>query len=137
MEAFMQRFGSDPGAFEPRRDGIVFMQTVRRLYQQQYGQAWRSVVGGLVQLTTVARDSITTQVVHHWPDKVGHPIVIDGGPVDPDKTFDDGWPGMTMTQIYQMREGLVARSAEARAYEARPRSTIADLQKVTRAVNGR
>ena len=33
-----------------------------------------SVVGGFIEMTSIARDRITRRIVHRWPDRVGEKI---------------------------------------------------------------
>lgn len=32
-------------------------------------------IGGFVQMVTVAKDEITTRIIHRWPDEIGRQIV--------------------------------------------------------------
>lgn len=69
-------FGRYPGAFDPVRTGVTIMKIARK-YPYQYADGnWRPCVGGHVLLTTLTRDSITSEVIHEWPDVVGMPIQL-------------------------------------------------------------
>jgi hypothetical protein len=60
---------------DPRADGLKIIEAQRRYkIENQYGQSTFGI-GGFAQLTTVARDRITTEILHRWPDQVGKKIV--------------------------------------------------------------
>ncbi len=65
----------DPARFDPVMDGIRIMEAQRQIAQPQGPQGeMRCIVGGFVQLTTIAGDAITTRIIHRWPDKIGERI---------------------------------------------------------------
>ncbi len=74
VHAFITRFSADPGQFDPHRDGIEFMQTLRRDHPRQYELTQRAAVGGYITHTTVTREGFETCRIHEWPDFVGRPI---------------------------------------------------------------
>jgi hypothetical protein len=83
LDDFLQRFGRDPASFTSR-DGVAFMEKLRREHLRRYENAMRPVVGGYVTHSVVMRDGTETEVVHQWPDKIGQPIELDDT-VDPEK----------------------------------------------------
>jgi hypothetical protein len=73
---FSKQVQRDPASFDPRRDGMTFMLFMRLACPKMYGETLRHCVGGHVELTTVTRDSIKTEVIHEWPDRVGQFIEV-------------------------------------------------------------
>jgi len=63
------------GAIDIEALGRRVMELQRRDHPQLRpdGRMIRDI-GGFVQLTTVQLDSITTKIIHRWPDKIGEPI---------------------------------------------------------------
>jgi hypothetical protein len=56
------------------RDAVASMQAQRaKLHTWPTGDQ-SSVIGCVIQHTTVTREAITTRIVHRWPDKLGHSI---------------------------------------------------------------
>lgn len=67
--------GKGADDFDPRIDGLRFLEEQRRHKLQIPGRASREhLVGGFAQLTSVRRDVVTTEILKQWPDKVGHKI---------------------------------------------------------------
>lgn len=65
----------DPATFDPVKDGIRIMEAQRQILEPQGQSAeLRYIVAGFVQLTTVTAGSITTKIIHRWPDKIGQKI---------------------------------------------------------------
>jgi hypothetical protein len=79
LGAFTERFRKDPNAFDARRDGIEFIQEMRRLHPRTYELAQWAAVGGFVTHSVVTRDGLEASVIHEWPDRVGE--FIDAGNV--------------------------------------------------------
>ena len=50
MGAFIERFREDPNAFDARRDGVDFMQEMRRHHPRHYALGPRAAVGGFVTI---------------------------------------------------------------------------------------
>lgn len=116
LRAFVKRFVDDPDAFDPIRDGLEFMETLRRDCLHKYERATHPAVGGFVQHTEVTREAITTKIVRHWPDLGGRPIDIDATH-DP-RAVDEGWYGRTLGELRTMRENLVNQVLPLRAASA-------------------
>jgi len=103
---FLKRFADDPDAFDVRAEGLLVMEALRRHCPRHYEEAICPAIGGFIQLTTVTRDGIETEVLHHWPDRIGQSI-------DPDatadlETRDESFWGTTFAEVYRMRENLAA-----------------------------
>lgn len=73
-QAFLARFGEDPEAFHPHRDGITFFEEMRRHTQQFEIGPPRHYVGGFIQATRLTRHGADSRIIHRWPDRVGEPI---------------------------------------------------------------
>ena len=52
---------------------------------------------------------IETRIIHHWPDRFGCLIDPDAPEANPDALRDNNWWGMTMAEIFKMREGFTNR----------------------------
>jgi hypothetical protein len=76
---FIERFSADPSAFEARRDGIDFIQEMRRHHPRKFELEPRAAVGGFVTHTIITRNGVEASVIHEWPDQVGE--FIDAGNV--------------------------------------------------------
>jgi hypothetical protein len=61
--------------FDPELDGlaVAHQQRCRRWDIAQTGQPI-VCIGGFLQLTSVAKDTITSRIVHRWPDQIGELI---------------------------------------------------------------
>jgi hypothetical protein len=73
-DTFTRRFAPDPRQFDVYRDGITFMQQLRRDHPRKFELMHRPAVGGYITHTTVTREGIETSRIHEWPDFVGRPI---------------------------------------------------------------
>jgi hypothetical protein len=76
LNEFTARFADTPCEFEPARDGVDFMQSMRQQTCRFAEGPPRSLVGGFVQLTTLSRTAFRSEVLHTWPDVVGKPIAL-------------------------------------------------------------
>jgi hypothetical protein len=77
LEEFNERFSADPGAFSPRRDGLLIVERLRRESLRSFDGAMRSVVGGYCQLSTLTPTTFKSRVLRFWPDEVGRHIRLD------------------------------------------------------------
>src|SRR5262249_7173340 len=87
VDRLAQRLREAPDEFDARRDGVGFMETMRREFPRQFEQCRRPAVGGYIQHTTITRTSVRSQVIHHWPDQFGRPIDLDAS-TDPELRND-------------------------------------------------
>lgn len=126
VDTFVRRFCAAPETFDAHRDGVEFMETLRRHHWHQFEQAKRPAVGGFVQHTVLTRTSVTSRIIHHWPDRLGLPIEISDEVADPRQTRDEDFLGKPLAEIYAMREGLVSRMTTP----ADPSLTMTDVGKV-------
>lgn len=68
-DEFMDRFEGRADAFDANRDGVAVMQAMR--------SEGHLPIGGGVQWTRLGRDSVTSEVIHRWPDEIGRPISLE------------------------------------------------------------
>ncbi|MGY3130875.1 hypothetical protein ACVWZM_001557 [Bradyrhizobium sp. USDA 4501] len=61
-----------PDAIDPEVDGLAVLQLQRENPHLKNGDC--CFVGGFAQVTTVMTDSITTRIIHAWPDELGRRI---------------------------------------------------------------
>jgi hypothetical protein len=73
-DAFSKRFAADPRQFDVFRDGVEFMQHLRRNHPRKFDLTERPAVGGFITHTAISRDGLETSVIHEWPDLMGRPI---------------------------------------------------------------
>jgi hypothetical protein len=78
-----------PRPYEPMQDGrMIAVRAICAARLDPGGSPDDSVeqhhVGGFVQLTTLFRDKITSEIVHRWPDPLGHRLDPAAGPLLPD-----------------------------------------------------
>jgi hypothetical protein len=123
MNAFIERFRDDPNAFDPRRDGVEFMQAMRQNHPRKYAVGPRAAVGGFVTHVVVTRDSLVANVIHEWPaDRVGQ--LIDSEHIGSPMTGISGRvPGLLETlarreRIIRLRDGAVDLLRQARGQSA-------------------
>jgi hypothetical protein len=108
LRRITKRFGPDPSSFTIR-DGVEVMEALRREHPRPYPTGLRPAVGGFITHTMMTATDVRTEVIHRWPDRIGHPIDIDAS-ADPEMR-DDNFCGMTMAEVYAMREAMVLRRA--------------------------
>lgn len=73
--AKMQRIippGTSPDDIDPERDGLAVMKLQRATPRLSNGDF--CPVGAFAQLTTVTRNSVSTRIIHRWPDVIGEEI---------------------------------------------------------------
>jgi hypothetical protein len=63
---------------DPRVDGLRILEAQRRHKARLPNGDRMFAVGGFAQLTSVYRDSVSTEILHRWPDVVGEPIDPEG-----------------------------------------------------------
>jgi hypothetical protein len=103
IDAFVARFGKGPETFDPRRDGIAFMEDQRRNSLRTFKQGKRPAVGGWVTHSTVRYTGVTMETIHRWPgDRVGHHIEL----------ADAGRPELTLSDARKVAEALVGIGQE-------------------------
>jgi hypothetical protein len=73
-DMFSRCFSEDPKQFDPFRDGIAFMQEMRRNHLRKFEQSEGPAVGGYITYSAVTREGVETTVIHEWPDMVGQKI---------------------------------------------------------------
>jgi hypothetical protein len=73
----------DLDALDPIRDGLMILQRQRQIKvpSQIAGAPDMCFVGGYAELYTIKKDSITIQVLGHWPDKAGEVPVRETAPI--------------------------------------------------------
>lgn len=78
---FFERLEKSPDDFDPHRDGLEIMETLRTRYPFPYKDRSGVAVGGYVQLSTIRQGHITSEVIKHWPgDQIGKCIKPDSEP---------------------------------------------------------
>jgi hypothetical protein len=60
--------------FSAEIDGLALLEAQRCTHFRMKSGAVAPVAAGLVQLTTLSSDRITSKVLRRWPDKIGHAI---------------------------------------------------------------
>ncbi len=63
------------GVFDPRTDGIRLFEAMRRTKEQPHinrpNDPRVHYTGGLLQLTSVTRAGVWSEIIHRWPDEIG------------------------------------------------------------------
>lgn len=62
-----------PDDFHPIRDGVPLMEAFRQT-RDRMGDVEMYGVGGFVAHTLIGAGSVTTEIIHIWPDVLGEPI---------------------------------------------------------------
>jgi hypothetical protein len=125
IDPLTKRWGENPDEFDPRRDGVALMERLRRECPRPYERGRQPAVGGFVQLTTVRRDSISTSVIHQWPDRLWRVIDADAA-VEP--AYRDPF-GYSMPELFRIREDRALKEFRIQRAEPPP-LVMGDLRKL-------